>query len=89
MSSVVLFSSANKQGNTAQVVQALAQQVSLKVINLDELSITPYNYANQYPQDDFYPPRGNTTKRRQYHFCLTNLLALPNRANKSFHGSYD
>ncbi|ANU38933.1 NAD(P)H-dependent oxidoreductase [Vibrio scophthalmi] len=55
MSSVVLFSSANKQGNTAQVVQALAQQVSLKVINLDELSITPYNYANQYPQDDFYP----------------------------------
>ena len=55
MKTLVLFSSANPQGNTAQVVERVAQHVDTEIINIDELSISAYNYENQYPNDDFYP----------------------------------
>ena len=55
MKKLVLFSSANKQGNTAKLLKVLGQQHHLEIIDIDELKITPYNYQNQYPVDDFYP----------------------------------
>ncbi|EEX94248.1 FMN reductase, NADPH-dependent [Vibrio orientalis CIP 102891 = ATCC 33934] len=55
MKTLVLFSSANKQGNTAQLVSELFQHHPAEVVDIDELAITPYNYNNDYPTDDFYP----------------------------------
>jgi len=55
MKKLVLFSSANKQGNTAKLVASLVDHPSTQVVDLDELTITPYNYDNHYPEDDFYP----------------------------------
>ncbi|WP_372771002.1 flavodoxin family protein [Pseudoalteromonas sp.] len=55
MTKLVLFSSANKQGNTAQLIEEVAKHHSLEVIDIDALTITPYNYQNNYPTDDFYP----------------------------------
>ncbi|WP_448566457.1 flavodoxin family protein [Thalassotalea ganghwensis] len=54
MKKLVLFSSANKQGNTAQLIHRLTENQSLEVIDIDELNISPYNYQNDYPKDDFY-----------------------------------
>ena len=53
MTKLVLFSSANKQGNTAQLIEEVAKHHSLEVIDIDALTITPYNYQNNYPTDDF------------------------------------
>lgn len=55
MTKLVLFSSANKKGNTAQLVEQVAKHHNLEVIDIDALTITPYNYQNNYPKDDFYP----------------------------------
>ena len=55
MKKLVLFSSANKQGNTAKLIEALSTEQEFDVVDVDTLVITPYNYPNEYPQDDFYP----------------------------------
>lgn len=55
MKTLVLFSSANKQGNTAQLVSEVSQHHHAEVVDIDFLNITPYNYNNDYPADDFYP----------------------------------
>jgi len=52
---LILFSSANKQGNTAKVVSEVSTPIKTEVIDIDLLRITPYNYDNNYPADDFYP----------------------------------
>lgn len=54
MKTLVLFSSADHQGNTAKVLERVASLATLEIINIDKLTITPYNYPNQYPADDFY-----------------------------------
>lgn len=55
MKTLVLFSSANKQGNTAKLIAEIARIHPLEIIDIDNLYITPYNYENTYPVDDFYP----------------------------------
>jgi NAD(P)H-dependent FMN reductase len=53
---LIIFSSAREDGNTAQLVQGVQQQCqNAKLVHLDHLNITPYNYQNEYPEDDFYP----------------------------------
>ena len=54
MKSIILFSSANKDGNTAKTVDKIHAEHQCEMINIDELDITPYRYNNQYPNDDFY-----------------------------------
>lgn len=54
MKKLVLFSSANKQGNTAKLIEQVAKHHQLDVIDIDSLQISPYNYQNEYPEDDFY-----------------------------------
>lgn len=52
---LIIFSSARQKGNTAQLVSDVRQLSSnVKLVYLDRLNITPYNYENQYPDDDFY-----------------------------------
>lgn len=55
MQTLILFSSANKQGNTAKTIDAVKNNHSSEIIDIDQLNITPYNYQNDYPADDFYP----------------------------------
>ena len=54
MKTLILFSSANKQGNTAKTIDAVNRSHESEIIDIDELVITPYNYQNDYPADDFY-----------------------------------
>ncbi|NVD07715.1 NAD(P)H-dependent oxidoreductase [Vibrio sp. JPW-9-11-11] len=55
MKTIVLFSSANKEGNTAQAVASVEANHEFELIDIDDMTITPYNYGNQYPDDDFHP----------------------------------
>ncbi|MDP5212858.1 NAD(P)H-dependent oxidoreductase [Pseudoalteromonas tunicata] len=55
---LILFSSANPTGNTAQLVSDLTHRLShhrVKFIDIDQLNFAHYNYPNHYPKDDpFY-----------------------------------
>ncbi|NOH73304.1 flavodoxin family protein [Vibrio pectenicida] len=54
MQTLILFSSANKSGNTAKTIGKIHADHECEVIFIDTLNITPYRYDNQYPDDDFY-----------------------------------
>ncbi|MFC3152956.1 flavodoxin family protein [Litoribrevibacter euphylliae] len=52
---LIIFSSARDDGNTAQLAKDVQQLCDgAKLVYLDQLNITPYNYQNEYPMDDFY-----------------------------------
>lgn len=55
MKTLILFSSANKEGNTAKAVADVADNQDVEIVDIDTLNITAYNYQNNYPIDDFYP----------------------------------
>ncbi|KGY13268.1 FMN reductase [Vibrio tubiashii] len=54
MKTLILFSSANKQGNTAKTIEHVQADHELELVDVDSLNITPYRYGNNYPDDDFY-----------------------------------
>lgn len=53
MTSIILYSSSNKQGNTAQSVRALAQQLQADTLYLDDYDIGDYCYKHTNNDDDF------------------------------------
>lgn len=51
---VIIYTSARKQGNTARQVEGLVEQSRSEVVYLEDYSILPYRYDNAYENDDFY-----------------------------------
>ncbi|MCG7534227.1 NAD(P)H-dependent oxidoreductase [Pseudoalteromonas sp. OOF1S-7] len=53
MKSIILYSSSNKQGNTAQSAQQLAQLLQAETLYLDDYEIKDYCYNHSNSEDDF------------------------------------
>lgn len=53
-STVIIYSSARKNGNTQAHVNGFAEQNAVRVICLDDYKIAPYCYSKNYKNDDFY-----------------------------------
>ena len=53
-STVIIYSSARKNGNTQAHVNGFAEQNNVRVICLDDYKIAPYCYNKSYKNDDFY-----------------------------------
>ncbi|ATC88471.1 flavodoxin family protein [Pseudoalteromonas arctica] len=51
---VIIYSSARKNGNTTAHVNSFAEQNDVRVICLDDYKIAPYCYDKNYKNDDFY-----------------------------------
>ncbi|NOU52247.1 NAD(P)H-dependent oxidoreductase [Pseudoalteromonas sp. JBTF-M23] len=54
---VILFSSANKSGNTFKLVNLVMTQLhaeQVKLVSIDDLEFSDYTYSNKYTSDDFY-----------------------------------
>ena len=84
MKTLVLFSSANHQGNTAQVIERVSQHIDMEIINIDQLFITAYNYENQYPNDDFYPLVEKILQTDNVIFASPIYWHAPTAAMKAF-----
>lgn len=84
MKTLVLFSSANHQGNTAQVIERVSQHIDMEIINIDQLSISAYNYENQYPNDDFYPLVEKILQTNNVIFASPVYWHAPTAAMKAF-----
>ena len=55
MKSVLIFASSNTVGNTAEVCNLLTESTDIKVINLNNYQILPFNYGVEEQSDDFIP----------------------------------
>ncbi|AQQ01369.1 FMN reductase [Pseudoalteromonas aliena] len=53
-STVIIYSSARKNGNTSAHVNSFAEQNDVRVVCLDDYKISPYCYNKNYTNDDFY-----------------------------------
>ena len=54
-STIALFASARRNGNTGQLMDSIAEQLQIEVIDLAALAISPYDYEHKNRDDDFDP----------------------------------
>ena len=52
-STVIIYSSARKNGNTQAHANSFAEQNDVRIICLDDYKIAPYCYSKNYKNDDF------------------------------------
>lgn len=52
---VAIFASANSNGNTRQLMDWISNELNIKVIDLTEKNISPYDYEHKNINDDFMP----------------------------------
>jgi multimeric flavodoxin WrbA len=52
-STVALFASSRRNGNTGQLMNRIAEELSIDVIDLGEKNISAYDYAHRNRADDF------------------------------------
>lgn len=53
--SVIILGSSRKNGNTTKIVDAVASQKNVEVINLSDYHFSYYDYENKNINDDFLP----------------------------------
>ena len=52
-STIALFSSSRRNGNTGRLMDRIALELDLEVVDLSSLRITPYDYDHSNRDDDF------------------------------------
>jgi multimeric flavodoxin WrbA len=52
---IALFSSSRRLGNTGQLMDRIASELSIEVVDLSRLRISSYDYAHMNRHDDFEP----------------------------------
>jgi multimeric flavodoxin WrbA len=55
LSTIALFSSSRRHGNTGQLMDRLALELDIEVVDLAGLRIAPYDYDHSNRSDDFEP----------------------------------
>lgn len=55
MSKIIILGSARSSGNTRKVVDDIVTQTPIDLIDLNELSIHPFQYERSHKDDDFIP----------------------------------
>lgn len=55
LKTLALFSSSRRNGNTGQFMDRIASELTIDVIDLANLSLTPYDYDHRNRSDDFEP----------------------------------
>lgn len=52
---VIIVGSSRKNGNTTRIIDAVARQTKVEVINLSDYNFSYYDYENKNINDDFLP----------------------------------
>jgi multimeric flavodoxin WrbA len=52
---IALFSSSRRHGNTGRLIDRIASQLEIEVVDLGALCLTPYDYDHRNRDDDFEP----------------------------------
>jgi len=54
-STLALFSSSRRNGNTGRLMDRIAGELAIEIVNLDTLRMTPFDYEHRNRDDDFEP----------------------------------
>ncbi len=52
---IIVFGSSRRNGYTGQLVDAVAEQYNLRVIDVSDYNMSPYDYDHHNREDDFLP----------------------------------
>jgi multimeric flavodoxin WrbA len=52
---IALFASSRRHGNTGQLIDRIAHEIGIEVVDLAEKRISPYDYEHRNRADDFEP----------------------------------
>lgn len=52
---IAVFGSARRNGNTGQLIDRIAEELNIEVVDLGEKDITPFDYEHKNIGDDFLP----------------------------------
>jgi multimeric flavodoxin WrbA len=55
LSTIVLFASSRRHGNTGQVVDRIATELAIEVVDLSAVRMSPFDYGYANRADDFEP----------------------------------
>jgi multimeric flavodoxin WrbA len=66
---VAVFASSRRNGNTGQLMDRIAQQLGIEVIDLAQKNISPYDYQHRNRQDDFEPLMEHLLEFKQWIFA--------------------
>ncbi len=55
ISTIALFSSSRRHGNTGQLIDRIASELNIEIVDLGSLRISPYDYEHRNRNDDFEP----------------------------------
>lgn len=55
LSAIALFSSSRRHGNTGQLIDRIALELNIEVVNLNNLRISSFDYEHLNRNDDFEP----------------------------------
>ena len=55
LSTIALFSSSRRHGNTGQLIDRIAQELEIEVVDLADLSMSAFDYDHRNRGDDFEP----------------------------------
>ena len=55
LSTIALFASARRLGNTGQLIDRIAQELNIEVVDLCSLQLSAYDYEHRNRDDDFEP----------------------------------
>lgn len=60
--SIAIIGSSRRNGNTGKLVDWIARELKIEVIDLNTKNITPFDYQNKNINDDFLPMMGHILK---------------------------
>lgn len=66
---IALFASARRHGNTGRLMDRVARDVPVEVVDLAALRIAPYDYEHRHRDDDFEPLLERVLGHRQVIFA--------------------
>jgi multimeric flavodoxin WrbA len=52
---IAVFASARRNGNTGKLIDWIAEELGIEVVDLAEKNISPYDYDHRNIDDDFLP----------------------------------
>ena len=55
LSTIALFSSSRRRGNTGQLIDRIAQELEIEVVDLADLTMSAFDYDHRNRSDDFEP----------------------------------
>jgi multimeric flavodoxin WrbA len=54
-STIALFSSARRHGNTGRLIDRIASELKIEIVDLTDLRLSPFDYDHRNRDDDFEP----------------------------------